>query len=84
MSKIFCSTIPVALTLAASLLCSTAHAAQQDAGASQPQVSQTQHLPSGAAAQQAHGLTRKQVYDQLVREENNGTLARIDALYEGS
>jgi hypothetical protein len=50
MSKLFSSTIPVALTLAASLLCSAAHAAQQDAGASQPQVSQTQHLPSDAAA----------------------------------
>ena len=83
MSKIFSSTIPVALTLAASLLCSAAHAAQQDAGASQPQVSQTQHLPSDTAAQQAHGLTRKLVYDQLVQAEKDGSLARINALYEG-
>jgi len=83
MSKIFSSTIPVALTLAASLLCSAAHAAQQDTAASQPQVSQTQHLPSDAAAQQAHGLTRKQVYDQLVRAEKDGSLARINAIYEG-
>ena len=83
MSKIFSSTIPVALTLAASLLCSAARAAQQDAGASQPQVSQTQHQPSHAAAQQAHGLTRKQVYDQLVQAEKDGSLARINAIYEG-
>ena len=83
MSKIFSSTIPVALTLAASLLCPAAHAAQQDTAASQPQVSQTQHLPSDAAAQQAHGLTRKQVYDQLVQAEKDGSLARINALYEG-
>jgi hypothetical protein len=83
MSKILCSTIPVALTLAASLLCSAAHAAQQDAGASQPQVFQTQHLPSHAAAQQPHGLTRKQVYDQLVQAEKDGSLARINAIYEG-
>jgi hypothetical protein len=69
MSKLFSSTIPVALTLAASLLCSAAHAAQ--------------HLPSNAAAQQAHGLTRKQVYDQLVQAEKDGSQARINALYEG-
>jgi cytochrome c5 len=83
MSKLFSSTIPVALTLAASLLCSAAHAAQQDAAASQPQVSQTQRQPSHAAAQQAHGLTRKQVYDQLVQAEKDGSLARINAIYEG-
>ena len=83
MSKIFSSTIPVALTLAASLLCSAAHAAQQDAGASQPQVSATQNLPSDPAIQQTQGLTRKQVYDQLVRAEKDGSLARINALYEG-
>ena len=83
MSKIFCSTIPVALTLAVSVFCSAAYAAQQDPGASQPQVSLTQHVPADAVAQQAHGLTRKQVYDQLVRAEKDGSLARINALYEG-
>ena len=84
MSKLFSSTIPVALTLAASLFCSAAHAAQQDASASQSQVFQTQHVPSDPAVQQAHGLTRKQVYDQLVQAEKDGSLARLNAtLYEG-
>jgi hypothetical protein len=76
MNKLFSSAAPLALTLAASLFCSAAHAAQQDASASQPQLSQIQQVPSAPAAQQAHGLTRKQVYDQLVREEKDGSLAR--------
>ena len=84
MSKLFSSGAPVALTLAASLFCSAAHAAQQDASALQPQLSQTQHVTSDPAAQQAHGLTRKQVYDQLVQAEKDGSLARLNAtLYEG-
>jgi hypothetical protein len=84
MSKLFHCTAPVALTLAASLFCSAAHAAQQDPAGSQLQVALTHRVPADLAVQQPHRLTRKQVYDQLVREENNGTLARIDALYEGS
>jgi hypothetical protein len=84
MIKLLSSAAPVALTLAASLFCSAAHAALQSAPASQPQVSQAQQLPSAPAAEQAHGLTRKQVYDQLVRAEKDGSLARFDALYEGA
>jgi cytochrome c5 len=85
MSKLFHSAAPVALTLAASLFCSAAHAAQQDAAASQPQVTLAQRAPADPAVQQPHGLTRKQVYDQLVREEKDGSLARLDAtVYEGS
>ncbi|CAB3782033.1 DUF4148 domain-containing protein [Pararobbsia alpina] len=85
MSKHFSSAVPVALTLAASLFCSAAHADQQDAGASQLQASQIQQAPTDPAAQQAHGLTRKQVYDDLVRAEKDGSLARLDAtLYKGS
>ncbi len=83
MSKLFSCAAPVAFTLAASLFCSAADAAQQDADASQSQVSQTQHVSSDPAAQQAHGLTRKQVYDQLVQAKKDGSLARLNALYEG-
>jgi len=83
MSKLFCSAAPVALILTAALFCSAANAAQQDAGASRPQVSQTQQAPSDPAAQQAHGLTRKQVYDQLVQAEKDGSLARLDATLYG-
>ena len=85
MSKLFSSAAPVAFTLAASLFCSAAHAAQQDANASQPQVSATQTLPSDPAIQQTQGLTRKQVYDQLVRAEKDGSLTRLNAtVYEGT
>jgi cytochrome c5 len=83
MSKLFCSAAPVALILTASLFCSAANAAQRDAGASQPQVSQTQQAPSDPAVQQANGLTRKQVYDQLVQAEKDGSLARLDATLYG-
>jgi glucose/arabinose dehydrogenase len=72
MSKLFSSAAPVALTLAATLFCSAAHAAQQDASALQPQVFATQNLPSALAIQQAHGLTRAQVYAQLVHLEQVG------------
>ena len=86
MSKLYSSAAPVALIVAASLFCSAANAAQQDAGTtSRPQVSQTQQAPADAVVQQAHGLTRKQVYDQLVQAEKDGSMARLNAtLYEGS
>ena len=85
MSKLYSSAAPVALIVAASLFCSAAHAAQQDANASQPQVSATQNLSSDPAIQQTQGLTRKQVYDQLVQAEKDGSMARLNAtLYEGS
>jgi hypothetical protein len=69
-NKLFLSAAPVALTFAATLFCSVAHAAQQDADAMQPQVSATQASPP--AIQQAHGLTRAEVYAQLVQLEKAG------------
>jgi hypothetical protein len=80
MIKVF---IPAAL-LAASLVCSAAHAVQEDIRVPQPQVSQAQQLSSDPAVQRTPGLTRKQVYDQLVLAENDGSLGRLDAtLYKG-
>jgi hypothetical protein len=80
MIKVF---IPAVL-LAASLVCSAAHAAQEDIRVPQPQVSQAQQLPSDPTVQQAPGLTRTQVYEQLVQAENDGSPARLDAtLYKG-
>lgn len=71
MSKLFSSAAPVALTLAATtLFCSAAHAAQQDANATRPQVFATQ--TSAPAIQQAHGLTRAQVRAQLAQLEQVG------------
>ncbi|CAB3799859.1 DUF4148 domain-containing protein [Pararobbsia alpina] len=79
MSKLFSSTLPVALTLAASLFCSAAHAAQAD---TQPQVSENQNLSSAPAIQQGPGLTRKQVYAQLVQAEKDGSMARLHEEYK--
>jgi hypothetical protein len=83
MNKLF-STAPLALTLAASLFCSAAHAALQDAPASQQQVPLAQQRPSASATKQAPGPTRKQVYERLVQAEKDGSLARLDAtVYRG-
>jgi hypothetical protein len=78
MNKLLPSAAPLALTLAASLFCSAADAAQPDASAAQPQASQPQHVPSDPAAEQADGLTRAQVYAQLVQAEKDGSLARLN------
>jgi hypothetical protein len=73
------------LTLTALLLCSAAHAAQQDAAASQPQITLTQRALADPAVQHPQGLTRKQVCNQLVREEKDGSPAGLDAtVFEGS
>jgi hypothetical protein len=67
-----------AVVLAASL-CSAAHAAQEDSRVSQPQVSEAQQLPSEHPVLQTPALTRKQVYDQLVRAEQDGSIVRLKA-----
>ena len=73
-----------AVVLTASL-CSAAHADQEDPRVSQPQVAQIQQLASATSVQQAPGLTRAQVYAQLVQAEKDGSLARLNAtVYEGS
>jgi hypothetical protein len=57
---------------------------QQGTSASPPQVGETQQAPSDPVVQQAHGLTRKQVYDQLVQAEKDGSLARLmSTIYAG-
>ena len=72
-----------AIVLTASL-CSAAHADQEDSRTSQPQDSQVQQHPSAPAVGQAPGLTRAQVYDQLVQAEKDGSIARRNAtLYKG-
>jgi hypothetical protein len=76
-------TIFSAVVLAASFS-SAAHAADQDnSRVSQQEAAQAQ-LPSGAMLQQSHGLTRQQVYDQLVEAEKDGTLTRLNnTVYKG-
>jgi lipase chaperone LimK len=67
-----------AVVLAASL-CSVAHADQEDTRVSQQQAAQVQQLASATPAEQAPGLTRAQVYNQLVQAEQDGALARLNA-----
>jgi hypothetical protein len=72
-----------AVVLAASL-CSVAHADQEDTRVSQQQVAQVQQLASATPVQQAPGLTRAQVYNQLVQAQQDGALARLNATtYKG-
>jgi hypothetical protein len=84
MNTLYSSAPLRALTLAATLFCSAAHAAQQDTNASHPQVFATQNLQFDSENQQAHGVTRAQVYAQLVQAEENGSLSRLNAtVYRG-
>lgn len=82
-SSLFTAT--AAFTLAIPLFCAAAHVDQQPVNPTSVQATQS-HQATGSANQavQPHGLTRKQVYDQLVQAEKDGSLARINALYEGS
>jgi hypothetical protein len=49
----------------------------------QGQVNTTPSAPMNAQASDHHGLTRHDVYNQLVQAQKDGTLARLDALYYG-
>jgi hypothetical protein len=79
MNKLFASIAPVAIALAASLGCAAAHAATSQGNAGTPVLA---HVT--ASVQTPHGLTRREVYNQLVQAEKDGSLARINALYMGS
>ncbi|XUW93207.1 hypothetical protein OH764_34280 (plasmid) [Burkholderia sp. M6-3] len=83
MNKLFCSTGFVALIITASLFCSATNAAQPNAGASQLEVSQPRQGTSDAAVQQTHGKTRKEVYEQLIEAEEDGSLARLNSTLYG-
>jgi hypothetical protein len=88
MNKLFSSIAPVAIALAASLGCAAAHAATQPADTSTAiaaQMHSAQPTQAGAPAETSNGLTRREVYNQLVRAEQDGSLARLDdTLYAGS
>jgi hypothetical protein len=74
-----------AFALVASLFCAAAHANQSPADAPlQQAASATQASIVSHQAAKPQGLTRKQVYDALVKAEKDGSLAKINALYEGS
>ncbi len=90
MIKLLSRLAPVAIVLAASLGSVVAHAADSQVSAGNAVVAQAQgptdQQASGVATVQAqHGLTRRDVYNQLVQDEKDGTLDRLNAtVYFGS
>jgi 2-polyprenyl-6-methoxyphenol hydroxylase-like FAD-dependent oxidoreductase len=87
MNKLITALAPAAIVLAASLGCGAAYAADSNTTASGLVVAQAQTLPasqsSGSAAMQ-HALTRKDVYNQLVQAQKDGTINRMNAIYYGT
>ncbi len=73
MKKIFALVFPLTVAVAASLGCASANAAQTNAHAAPVAEAASQ------AAQTPHSLTRRDVYDQLVQAEKDGSLARLNA-----
>jgi hypothetical protein len=76
MKKIFTLVLPLTVAVAASLSYANANAAETNA------------TPVAVAAPQAaqtpHSLTRRDVYNQLVKAEKDGSLARMDKIYSGA
>jgi hypothetical protein len=77
MKKIFTLVLPLTVAVAASLGYASANAAQQPPAA-----------PIAASASQAAqaplSLTRRDVYNELVKAEKDGSLARMDQIYHGA
>jgi hypothetical protein len=67
MKKIFTLVLPLTLAVAASLSYASANAAETTGTVAAPQAAQT-----------PHSLTRRDVYNQLVKAEKDGSLARLD------
>jgi hypothetical protein len=78
MNKIFNLVLPLTIALAASLGCVSASAAQTNANAAPVTEVASQ------AAQTPQSLTRRDVYNKLVKAEKDGTLARLNAIYFGA
>ena len=78
MKNIFNLVLPLAVAVAASLGYASANAAQTNANGAPVAEAAPQ------AAQTPHSLTRREVYDQLVKAEKDGSLARLHAtIYAG-
>jgi hypothetical protein len=76
MKKLFALVFPLTIALAASLGCASANATARYRlnGAVVPQAAKTQS-----------GLTHSDVYNDLLKAENDGTISRLNAtLYAGS
>ena len=90
MNTLFSRFAPIAIVLAASLGSAAAHAEDSGSSAGSAVVAQasvsTGQQAQGAATQPAqHALTRRDVYDQLIQAEKDGTIKRLnDTVYFGS
>ncbi|WP_035512878.1 hypothetical protein [Paraburkholderia nodosa] len=90
MIKLLSRLTPVAIVLAASLGFTTAKAADSQPGADNAVVAKApvpteQPVPGVAPLQAQHGLTRRDVYNQLIQAEKDGTLDKLNAtIYYGS
>jgi hypothetical protein len=73
MKKILNLVFPLTVAVAASLGYASANAAQTNANATPVAAAASQ------AAQTPHSLTRRDVYNQLVKAEKDGSLARLKA-----
>jgi hypothetical protein len=73
MKKIFHLVLPLIVALAASIGGASANAAETNANGATVAESASQ------AAQTPHSLTRRDVYNQLVKAEKDGSLAHLDA-----
>ena len=84
MKSLYSAVAPLALILAASVFSVGAYADQPAAEAAPASATvQTQQVDD-AVAQQPRTLTRKEVYDQLVQAEKDGSLARLQStIYSG-
>lgn len=76
MNKLFSLIAPVAIVLVASLGSAAAHAASPQNDTSAVIITQMQ---SAQPAEASHGLTRREVYNQLVQAQKDGSLARLNA-----
>jgi hypothetical protein len=89
MSNFFKSIAPAAIALTLACGSVAAHAAGTGSEVNMPGVAQSrvetpqQSAPVGMSPA-VHALTRRDVYNELVRDERDGTLARLNALYYGS
>ncbi len=88
MRNIFYSMAPALVVLVAASVCTAAHA-ESDGGnadpssSAQPHAETVQQTASVAPTAIQHRLTRRDVYNQLIQAKQDGTLARLNALYYG-
>ncbi len=78
MKKIFTLVLPLTLAVAASLSYASANAAETNAHAAPVTATSSIAEAISQAAQTPHSLTRRDVFNQLVKDEKDGTLARLD------